>query len=162
MIEKRIAGVLLSGAAFLLVEVRFEHREVLGETWRGWIPWRSRDSACSACSSAPPAARASDEGRRRGNIRGAIRVTAHEGAAMTGAAKFGDFERTIGPHMGAAYNLARWLLRESADAEDVLQEAFMRAFRYFDTFHGERARSWLLAIVRNTCWSFIARRGEPE
>jgi len=79
---------------------------------------------------------------------------------MTGAAKFGDFERTIGPHMGAAYNLARWLLRESADAEDVLQEAFMRAFRYFDTFHGERARSWLLAIVRNTCWSFIARRGE--
>jgi len=81
---------------------------------------------------------------------------------MTGAAKFGDFERAIGPHMGAAYNLARWLLRESADAEDVVQEAFMRAFRYFDTFHGERARSWLLAIVRNTCWSFIARRGEPE
>jgi len=79
---------------------------------------------------------------------------------MTGAAKFGDFERAIGPHMGAAYNLARWLLRESADAEDVLQEAFMRAFRYFDTFHGEKARSWLLAIVRNTCWSFIARRGE--
>jgi RNA polymerase sigma factor (sigma-70 family) len=81
---------------------------------------------------------------------------------MTGAAKFGDFERAIGPHMGAAYNLARWLLRESADAEDVLQEAFMRAFRYFDTFHGEKARSWLLAIVRNTCWSFIAKRGEQE
>jgi len=81
---------------------------------------------------------------------------------LTSAAKFGDFERAIGPHMRAAYNLARWLLRESADAEDVLQEAFVRAFRYFDTFQGERARSWLLAIVRNTCWSFIARRGEQE
>jgi RNA polymerase sigma factor (sigma-70 family) len=79
---------------------------------------------------------------------------------MTGAAKFGDFERAISPHMGAAYNLARWLLREPADADDVLQEAFMRAFRYFHTFHGERARSWLLAIVRNACWTFIARRGE--
>ena len=79
---------------------------------------------------------------------------------MTGGTKAGEFERTMGPHLRAAYNLARWLVREPADAEDVLQEAFMRAFRHFETFRGERARSWLLTIVRNSCWSFIARRGE--
>src|SRR5438045_8650494 len=66
------------------------------------------------------------------------------------------------PHFRAAYNLARWLVREPADAEDVLQEAVMRAFRHFQTIRGERARSWLLTIVRNSCWSFIARRGDAE
>ena len=81
---------------------------------------------------------------------------------MTDAAKTGEFERTMRPHFRAAYNLARWLVREPADAEDVLQEAVMRAFRHFQTFRGERARSWLLTIVRNSCWSFIARRGEAE
>ena len=81
---------------------------------------------------------------------------------MTDAAKPGEFERTMRPHFRAAYNLARWLVREPADAEDVLQEAVMRAFRHFQTFRGERARSWLLTIVRNSCWSFIARRGEAE
>ena len=76
--------------------------------------------------------------------------------------KTAEFERVMGPHLRAAYNLARWLVREPSDAEDALQEAFMRAFRHFDTFRGERARSWLLAIVRNSCWSFIARRGEAK
>ncbi len=59
--------------------------------------------------------------------------------------------------MGAAYNLARWLLRNPADADDVLQEAYVRAFRHFHSFRGERIRGWLLTIVRNACWSFIAR-----
>jgi RNA polymerase sigma-70 factor (ECF subfamily) len=77
-------------------------------------------------------------------------------------AKAAEFERAMGPHLRAAYNLARWLVREPSDAEDALQEAFTRAFRHFETFRGERARSWLLAIVRNSCWSFIARRGEAK
>jgi len=80
---------------------------------------------------------------------------------LTGAANPQEFDRVMRPHLRAAYDLARWLIREPADAEDVLQEAVMRAFRHFQTFRGERARSWLLAIVRNSCWSFIRRRGEP-
>jgi RNA polymerase sigma-70 factor, ECF subfamily len=71
-----------------------------------------------------------------------------------------EFDRLMRPHLRAAYNLARWLVREPADADDVLQEAVMRAFKHFQSFRGERARSWLLAIVRNSCWSFIKRRGE--
>ena len=82
---------------------------------------------------------------------------------MTAAAKVDAFQRALGPHMRAAWNLARWLVRDDADAEDVLQEAYVRAFRHFDTFRGERARGWLLSIVRNACWSFLSRRGEaPE
>jgi RNA polymerase sigma factor (sigma-70 family) len=76
--------------------------------------------------------------------------------------KTAEFERAMGPHLRAAWNLARWLVRDPSDAEDVLQEAFMRAFRHFETFRGNGARSWLLAIVRNSCWSFIARRGEAK
>lgn len=79
---------------------------------------------------------------------------------MTEAAKADAFQRALVPHMGAAWNLARWLVRDSADAEDVLQEAYMRAFRHFDSFRGEKARGWLLSIVRNACWSFLSRKGE--
>lgn len=79
---------------------------------------------------------------------------------MTGAVRMDAFQRAMGPHMRAAWNLARWLVRDSADAEDVLQEAYVRAFRHFDSFRGERARGWLLSIVRNACWSFLSRRGE--
>jgi RNA polymerase sigma-70 factor (ECF subfamily) len=81
---------------------------------------------------------------------------------LTGAAKVDAFERALGPHMRAAWNLARWLVRDPADAEDVLQEACMRAFRHFDGFRGERPRGWLLSIVRNVCWSFLSRRGVSE
>jgi RNA polymerase sigma-70 factor (ECF subfamily) len=68
------------------------------------------------------------------------------------------FERTFRPHLGAALNLARWLVRDPADAEDVLQEAYVRAFRHFDSFRGPTPRAWLLAIVRNACWSFLQRK----
>lgn len=65
------------------------------------------------------------------------------------------------PHLDAAYNLARWLLRSEADAEDVVQESYLRAFRFFDTFRGENSRSWMLTIVRNTCYSWIQRQ-QPQ
>jgi RNA polymerase sigma-70 factor (ECF subfamily) len=61
------------------------------------------------------------------------------------------FEAQALPHLDAAYNLARWLARSPADAEDIVQEAMLRAYRAFDGFRGGDARPWLLAIVRN-CW----------
>jgi RNA polymerase sigma-70 factor, ECF subfamily len=64
---------------------------------------------------------------------------------------FARFEQTVMPHLHAAYNLARWLLRDHHDAEDAVQDAYLRAFRFFDGFDGGDARAWLLAIVRNRC-----------
>ena len=64
------------------------------------------------------------------------------------------FEETVLPHLDAAYNLARWLTRDERDAEDVVQEAFLRALRHFHTFNGGDARPWLLAIVRNTYYTW--------
>lgn len=64
------------------------------------------------------------------------------------------------PHLDAAYNLARWLTRHPQDAEDVVQEAYLRALRFFDSFHGGDGKAWLLAVVRNT-W-LTRRRREPD
>ena len=61
------------------------------------------------------------------------------------------FEAQALPHLDAAYNLARWLARSPADAEDIVQDAMLRAFRAFDGFRGGDAKPWLLAIVRNCC-----------
>lgn len=71
----------------------------------------------------------------------------------TGAA----FERDVMRHLDAAYNLARWLARNDQDAEDVVQEAVLRAFRFFSGFRGGDARVWLLAIVRNTFYTLRAQ-----
>lgn len=68
------------------------------------------------------------------------------------------FQALALPHLDAAYNLARWLSGNSADAEDIVQEAFMRALRFFDSFQGDSARPWLLAIVRRTWYSEWRRR----
>jgi RNA polymerase sigma-70 factor (ECF subfamily) len=65
------------------------------------------------------------------------------------------FEEMVLPHLDAAYNLARWLTRSSADAEDVVQEAYLRALRYYAGFDGDDARGWLLTIVRNTCYTWL-------
>jgi len=65
------------------------------------------------------------------------------------------FEHLIMPHLDAAYNLARWLTRNDADAQDVVQESCLRAFKYFDGFDGQFANAWLLKIVRNTCYSWL-------
>ena len=68
------------------------------------------------------------------------------------------FDDTILPHLNAAYNYARWLTRKDAEAEDVIQDACIRAMRFFDSFRGDDARSWLMAIVRNTWYSRAGRR----
>jgi RNA polymerase sigma-70 factor, ECF subfamily len=67
------------------------------------------------------------------------------------------FERVVLPHLDAAYSLARWMTRNDADASDIVQDAFLRAFRYFDGYRDGDAKSWLLKIVRHTCYSWLAR-----
>ena len=70
------------------------------------------------------------------------------------------FDLLILPHLDAAYNLARWLVGNPADAEDIVQEAFLRALRFFDGFRGADSRAWLLKIVRNTSYSWL-RKNRP-
>jgi RNA polymerase sigma-70 factor (ECF subfamily) len=70
-----------------------------------------------------------------------------------------EFERFALPHAAAALRLARALARNEADAEDVVQEAFMRAFTYFRSFSGPSPRAWLLSIVRNAGYAFLRRQG---
>jgi RNA polymerase sigma-70 factor (ECF subfamily) len=72
------------------------------------------------------------------------------------------FDQVVLPHLDAAFNLARWLLRGRADAEDVAQDAMLRAFRFFRGFHGGDARAWLLQIVRNTCYSWLEKNRPLE
>ena len=71
--------------------------------------------------------------------------------------RLATFESAVLPHLDAAYNLARWITRNDHDAEDVVQEAYLRAFRYFDGMKGAEGRPWLLAIVRNTSYSWLEK-----
>jgi RNA polymerase sigma-70 factor (ECF subfamily) len=66
-----------------------------------------------------------------------------------------NFEQAVLPHIGAAYNLARWLTRNDQDAQDAVQEAYLRAFRFFPGFRGGDARAWLMKIVRNACYTWL-------
>ena len=73
-----------------------------------------------------------------------------------------SFERAFLPHLDAAYNLARWLIGNEHDAEDLAQEAYLRAFKAFDGFHGANSRAWLLMIVRHTCYSWFHQNRSRE
>ena len=68
-----------------------------------------------------------------------------------------SFEDAMLPHLDAAHNLARWLLRNDQDAQDVVQEAYLRAFKSFAGFHGSNGRAWLLTIVRNTSYTLLKK-----
>ena len=68
------------------------------------------------------------------------------------------FEQAVLPHLDAAYNLARWLVRNPQDAEDVVQEACLRAVRYFGGYQEGNARAWLLRIVRNTAYTYLEKK----
>src|SRR5437899_11015812 len=68
-----------------------------------------------------------------------------------------SFEETMLPHMDAAHNLAKWLLRNEEDAQDVVQEAYLRAFKSFGGFRGSNGRAWLLTIVRNTSYTLLKK-----
>ena len=72
-------------------------------------------------------------------------------------AEIASFEDVMLPHLDAAHNLARWLLRNEEDAKDVVQEAYLRAFKSFSGFHGSNGRAWLLTIVRNTSYTLLKK-----
>jgi len=79
------------------------------------------------------------------------------GGPETGKERLELFESAVMPYLDAAYNLARWLTRNPHDAEDLVQEGVLRAFTYFDGFHGGDGRAWLLAIVRNAFYTRVLR-----
>jgi RNA polymerase sigma-70 factor (ECF subfamily) len=72
------------------------------------------------------------------------------------------FNQLVLPHLDSAFNLARWLVRNRTDAQDVTQDAMLRAYRFFGGFHGGDARAWLLQIVRNTCFSWMEKNRRPQ
>lgn len=72
------------------------------------------------------------------------------------------FEAAMLPHLNSAYNLARWLLRDEHNAQDVVQEAYLRGLSFFDSFRGGDARPWLLGIVRNTCFTWLRANGQAS
>jgi len=67
------------------------------------------------------------------------------------------FEQLVLPHLNATFNLAVWILSSRTDAEDVTQDAMLRAFRFFESFYGGDVRAWLLQIVRNTCYTWLEK-----
>jgi RNA polymerase sigma-70 factor, ECF subfamily len=77
---------------------------------------------------------------------------------LEAAERLRSFESVVLPHLRAAHTLARWMLKIEADAEDVVQEAMLRAFRGFDGFRGGDARVWLLTVVRNAVWSHLSQK----
>ena len=77
---------------------------------------------------------------------------------MTRARTHAEFKQQMLPHLGSAYSLALWLLRHPHDAEDAVQDAYLKALHAFDSWSGENAASWLLKIVRNTCYTRLKKR----
>ena len=84
-------------------------------------------------------------------------VRGHQEQEAAQEEEVASFETLMLPHLDAAYNLARWLLRNEDDARDVVQEAYLRAFKSFGGFHGSNGRPWLLTIVRNTAYNLIKK-----
>ena len=76
--------------------------------------------------------------------------------------KLGRFEQAVLPHLDSAYNLARWLVRNDHDAEDLVQEACLRALKSFEGFRGGDPRAWLLTIVRNSCYTWLEQNRRQE
>ena len=85
----------------------------------------------------------------------ALKKPKEEGAAQE--QELASFEALMLPHLDAAQNLAKWLLRNEQDAQDVVQEAYLRALKSFSGFHGSNGRAWLLTIVRNTSYTLMKK-----
>ena len=81
---------------------------------------------------------------------------------MKNQSRHGEFEQFMLPHLDAAYNLARWLTRNEDDAQDLAQEASLRALKFFDGFHGQDGRAWLLTIVRNTYYTWLKKNRDRK
>jgi RNA polymerase sigma-70 factor (ECF subfamily) len=99
----------------------------------------------------------------RGPQRGAAGPARSTGRSVSpGAGANAGFAHAVLPHLDAAYRLAHWLVRDRSAAEDVVQDALVRAMTYFGTYRGADARAWLLQIVRNTAYSRLAHRSGQE
>jgi RNA polymerase sigma-70 factor (ECF subfamily) len=85
-----------------------------------------------------------------------------EGQGMSQEHELASFEALMLPHLDAAHNLARWLVRNEDDAQDIVQEAYLRALKAFHGFHGSDGRAWLLKIVRNTAYTWLRRNRAVE
>lgn len=81
---------------------------------------------------------------------------------LTESPRLSEFERQVLPYLDTAYNLARFLMHNDQDAEDVVQEACLRAFRFFEGFRGENTRAWFLKIVRNTAFTVLKKNRPAE
>jgi RNA polymerase sigma-70 factor (ECF subfamily) len=81
---------------------------------------------------------------------------------VTEGDRLARFETALLPHLDAAYDLARWLTRDDRDADDVVQEAYLRALRFIDGLRGDDGRAWLLTIVRRTCYTWLARNRDAR
>src|SRR5580765_3401611 len=90
-------------------------------------------------------------------VKFAIVPKKHEEPDQSPKEELMSFEAAMLPHLDAAHNLARWLLRNEQDAQDVVQEAYLRAFKSFSGFHGSNGRGWLLTIVRNTSYTLLKK-----
>ena len=99
---------------------------------------------------------AEDLGSRAKVVKFAV-IQRHEEQGAAQEHELASFEAMMLPHMDAAHNLARWLLRNEQDAQDVVQEAYLRAFKSFGGFHGSNGRAWLLTIVRNTSYTLLKK-----
>ena len=88
----------------------------------------------------------------------AVRKETARAPRMSAPGPNGDFAATALPHLDAAFNLARWLMRDRVEAEDVVQDAMVRALSYFASYQGGDARAWLLSIVRNTAYTRLGAR----
>ncbi len=77
--------------------------------------------------------------------------------ALLDPGRLAHFEQVVLPHLDSAYNLARWLTGNDHDAEDVVQDAYLRAARFFSSFRGGEGRPWLLTVVRRACYDWLAR-----
>src|SRR5512135_3672606 len=88
-----------------------------------------------------------------------LRVSVRMEPPMQREGPLSDFEQSVLPHLNAAYNLARWLVRDPCSAEDVVQDALVRAWKYFASCRRASARAWLLRIVRNVAYSRIKAQG---
>lgn len=79
------------------------------------------------------------------------------GEEKRGSGHAGSFDQVVMPHLDAAYNLAHWLVRNTHDAEDIVQESYLRALKFFGGYQGGDSRAWVLKIVRNTSYSFLEK-----
>ncbi|MCY1267623.1 RNA polymerase sigma-70 factor [compost metagenome] len=126
-------------------------------SWRCTLPFRISPGVATLFPERPPKKTAAP-----GINRGVRRFYMGQGQENTVIAtdKSSRFAEVALPHLDAAYNLARWLSGSASDADDIVQDAYLRAFRFFEGFHGDNARAWLLAIVRNTWFSEWRRRSD--